>query len=68
MPLIEAQSVHRRLVQYASSEIRRYYTDQSAQPHLSVQYAVVKFWYTAPVLIHGGEAYPIGSSHKAIIP
>jgi hypothetical protein len=56
-----------RLVQYASSEMRRYYTDRSAQAHLSVQYAVGKFGYTASVLIHCGEAYPIGSSHNTTI-
>jgi hypothetical protein len=55
-------------VQYAASEMRRYSTDRSAQAHFSVQYAGVKCGYTAAVLIHYGEAYPIESSHKAIIP
>jgi hypothetical protein len=56
-----------RLGQYASSQIRRYYTDRSAQAHLSVQYSVVKFGYTASILIHCGEASPIGSSHNTTI-
>ena len=64
MPRIEAQSVHRRLVQYASSQMRRYSTDRRAQAHLSGQYAVVKCGDTAAVLIHGEEASPIGSSHN----
>jgi len=67
MPLIEAQAVHRRLVQYAASEMRRYSTDRRAQAHLSVQYAVVTLGYTASVLIHGGEASPRGSSHNTTI-
>jgi hypothetical protein len=50
-----------RLVQYASSQMRRYSTDRSAQAHLSVQYAVVKCGYPASVLIHCGEAYPCGA-------
>jgi hypothetical protein len=67
MPLIEAQAVHMRLVQYASSEMRRYNTDRRSPAHLSVQYAVVKLGYPAAVLIHGGEASPIGSSHNTTI-
>src|SRR5512145_2746379 len=67
MPLIEAQSVHRRLGKYASSEMRRYSTDRSSQAHLSVQYAVVTFGDTASVLIHCGEASPRGSSHNTTI-
>jgi hypothetical protein len=54
-------------VQDASSEIRRYSTDRSAQAHLSVQYSVVKCGYTASVLIHCGEAYPIGRSYNTTI-
>jgi hypothetical protein len=53
-----------RLVQDASSQMRRYYTDRRAQAHLSVQYSVVKCGHTASVLIHGGEASPIGHSHN----
>jgi hypothetical protein len=67
MPRIEAKSVHLRVVQYAASEMRRYDTDRSSPAHLSVHYAVVTFGYTASVLIHGGEAYPIGSSHNTTI-
>jgi hypothetical protein len=55
-------------VQDASSEMRRYATERSAQAHFRGQYAVVKLGYTASVLIHYGEASPIESSHKVIIP
>jgi hypothetical protein len=54
-------------VQYASSQMRRYDTDRRAQAHLSVHYSVVKCGYTASVLIHCGEASPIGSSHNTTI-
>ena len=50
-------------MQYASSQMRRYDTDRSAQAHLSVQYSVVQLGYTASVRSHCGEASPIGSSH-----
>jgi hypothetical protein len=53
-----------RLVQYASSEMRRYSTDRRAQAQLSGQYSVVNFGDTTSVLIHCGEAYPIGRSHN----
>jgi hypothetical protein len=54
-------------VQDASREIRRYSTDRSAQAHRSVHYSVGKCGYTASVLIHGGEASPIGSSHHTTL-
>ena len=63
MPRLEAQAVPLRVGQDAASAMRSYDTARRALAHLSVHYAVVTLGYTASVLIHGGEASPIGSSH-----
>ena len=51
-------------MQDASSAMRSYSTDRSAQAHRSVQYSVVQCGDTASVLIHCGAASPIGRSYN----